>query len=278
MVLWTALTRFVGRLLRPYLTKKMNVCPNMKLGHLTRKICSNAPWEGQDDFPWNQAWADEVEEILSFLQTQGQFERYLPRLTGTLTQRDSSLNEARIALVFHRMGFSIKSWEPKGNSNKFLEYEIQWQETKPIFVEVKGPRWEGELDISEIKGGRKQKPRYVSGEARNVDSVGKVIEAAENAYPKFFNNKPNLLVVTIDLLFFPPNRLPRNTVVPQVTSALEKKKLSNIGGILFFDSYPKLNKVEYDLHYIENPLAEHLCAIPKTASKALETEEQIKWP
>ena len=96
----------------------------IKLGPLTRAMCDSPSWKGQDDFPSSQLWADELEKVLSFLQVHAQFECYLPVLKGKLTQRDGALAEARVAFFFHRNGFLILSWEPKGASNRFGEFEI----------------------------------------------------------------------------------------------------------------------------------------------------------
>jgi hypothetical protein len=241
----------------------------VKLGPLTQAICKDASWEGEDAFPSNQIWADEVERVLSFLQVQGQFERYLPMLRGTLTQRDGALAEARVAFFFHRNGFSILSWEPKGLSNKLGEFEIQWPDTQPIFVEVKGPRWEGELNDAERKGPRRKKPRYINAEARWVDPVERVIYEAGKAAPKFLPNRPNLLVVAGYLLFLSPREIPKNVTEPRIRSALSDKKFSTIGGIMIFDALCKGGPVDYEIVFINNCSAEPLCAIPEIVAKGL---------
>jgi len=159
--------------------------PEMKLGPLTSAMCDSASWKGQDDFPSSQLWADEAEKVLSFLQVHGQFQRYLPVLKGKITQRDGALAEARVAFFFHRNGFSILSWEPKGASNRFGEFEIQWKNTRPIFVEVKGPRWEGELEDNEKFGPRRSQPRYLNAEARCVNPVEKLSVLRKKLFQNF---------------------------------------------------------------------------------------------
>ena len=101
----------------------------IKLGPLTRAMCDSPSWKGQDDFPSSQLWADELEKVLSFLQVHAQFECYLPVLKGKLTQRDGALAEARVAFFFHRNGFLILSWEPKGASDNLGEFEISFIST-----------------------------------------------------------------------------------------------------------------------------------------------------
>ena len=247
----------------------MSILHQIRLGPLTSAMCKDAGCEGQNGFPSNQTWADEVERVLSFLQVQGQFERYLPMLRGTLTQRDGAFAEARVAFFFHRNGFSIVSWEPRGLSNKLGEFEIQWPDTQPIFVEVKCPRWEGELNDAEKKGPRRQQPRYINAEARWVDPVERVIYEAGKAAPKFLPNKPNLLVVAVYLLFLTPRELPQNIVEPMIRSALSDKKFTTIGGIMIFDTLYKGDSVNYEIVFINNCSAEPLCAIPEIVAKGL---------
>jgi hypothetical protein len=239
----------------------------IKLGPLTRAICESASWKGQDDFPSNQIWADEVEKVLYFLQIQGKFERYLPNLKGKLTQRDGALAEARVAFFFHLNGFLISSWEPKGADNRLGEFDIQWKNTLPLFVEVKGPRWEGELEDYEKSGLRLSQPRYINGEGRWINPIEKVINAAKKAAPKFLSDRPNLLVVTGDLLFVSPNEIPRDVVEPQLSYALSEQKFSVIGGIMLFDARYTSECIEYQITFVENPNAGPLCAIPAVVAK-----------
>jgi hypothetical protein len=206
----------------------------VRLGPLTEIIFNGASWRGADAFPSNQIWADEVERVLSFLQAQGQFENYLPMLRGKLTQRDGALAEARVAFFFHKNGFKITSWRPLGASSYLGEFEIQWNSLPCIFVEVKGPRSEGELSEEELNGPRRHQPRYLDGEARWVDSIGKIVAAAEKALPKFLPDRPNLLVVVGYLLFVSPRELPQKIVEPKITNMLSDRRFSNLGGIIIF--------------------------------------------
>ncbi len=253
----------------------MKVYPEIKLGSLTQIMCKDASWCHSDPFfPSNQALADETERVLSFLENKDQFDRYLPVLKGKLTNRDGAIAEARVAFFFHRNGFSIISWEPKGASNRLGEFEIQWKNTQSIFVEVKGPRWEGELEDDEKVGPRRRQPRSINGEARWVDPVEKVISAAEKAAPKFSGGRPNLLVVTGYLLFLSPSDTPRDIVVPQLSHALSDQKFSKIGGILLFDIDYSSERIEYQIALVENPNAEPLCVIPQDVSKGLSAANQ----
>lgn len=241
----------------------------LRIGHLTKTIRHGASWQGLDEFPSTQMWADEVERVLSFLQVHGQFERYLPRLRGKLTQRDGALAEARVAFFFSRNGFNIVSWEPDGAGSNLGEFEVQWNSLQPVFVEVKGPRWEGELSKEELNGPRRSKPRHISGEARWIDSTGKVIAAAKKAVPKFLPDRPNLLVVVGYLLFVSPRELPRDIVEPQIRGALSEKSFKNLGGVLIFDFAYNGEKISYHAAFIENTSALDSCLLPPDVAKGL---------
>jgi hypothetical protein len=247
----------------------------LRLGSLTQTMCHDASWTGKDGFPASRLLADEIERVLSFLNVQGQFERYLPMLRGKITQRDGALAEARVAFFFHRNGFRIVSWEPKGASDRFGEFEIQWGNTKPIFVEVKGPRWEGELTEEEKFGPRRKQPKYVNGEARWFDSVGKVIDAAGKAIPKFLGDRPNLLVVVAYLLFVSPRELSRNIVEPQLRDALSDRRFSNLGGIAIFDFHCGYEDISYQIAFVENRSVTLSCALPEAVAKGLSTSNNI---
>ena len=239
------------------------------LGPLTKTIIKESRWRGRDGFPSSQIWADEVERVLSFIEGQGQFEKYLPRFRGNVSQRDGALAEARVAYFFHRNGFKIVSWEPRGASSHLGEFEIQWYSLRPIFVEVKGPRWEGELSDDELKGPRRWEARYVNGEARWFDSISKIVAAAEKAVPKFLPDTPNILVAIGYLLFVSPRDLPRNIVEPRLSASLSNPRFSNIGGVIIFDFGHWNQTVSYDIAFIENVAANELCKIPAEVAKGL---------
>src|SRR5438034_6559839 len=139
------------------------------LGPLTRAVLARACWSESSEFPAHQSWADEVERVLSFLDAHDVFDRFLPRLTAIEWQ--GALEEARTAFFFFRNGFRITAWEPRAVPTRPGDLEIQWQDTESIFVEVKGPGWEGELTPEQIRAGRARKPKYIQAEARAVGPV-----------------------------------------------------------------------------------------------------------
>jgi hypothetical protein len=72
--------------------------PSVKFGVLTSTIMDRADWRG-DEFPSSQLWADEVERVLSFANSQEQFGRYLPDLRGRRSQLDSALAEFKSCIL-----------------------------------------------------------------------------------------------------------------------------------------------------------------------------------
>ncbi len=246
----------------------------IKIGALTKTIFNGASWLGTDEFPSNQIWADEVEKVLLFLEAHGQFENYQPMLRGKITQRDGALAEARVAFFFHRNGFKILTWHPPGASSRLYEYEIQWGSSQSIFVEVKGPRWEGELSEKELDGPRRQQSRYINGEARDSDPVGKVINAVIKANPKFLPDRPNLLVVVGYLLFVSPSELPQRMVEPRIKRELSDDIFSKLGGLIIFDFDYGDKSIGYKAAFIENPVAIDPCKIPIDVTKGLSMANQ----
>ena len=226
-----------------------------------QQMSTNATWVGMDEFPSNRIWANEVEEVLEYLKAKKQFERLLPRLRGNLNERDGALAEGRVAYVLARQGFSIVSWEPIGNSGKKGEFEIKWQNNPPIFVEVKGPRWEGELSDIEKKGNRKKQKRYINGEVRPLDPIERILFAIDKSIDKYSLDKFNMLVTVCDLLFTSPFDWPWKSVKPRIQSYLSNIKYSNLGGILLFNSECKSEIITYKMAFIENPEANSKCKL-----------------
>jgi hypothetical protein len=171
------------------------------LGPLTSTVLDRARWRGQDDFPSSQEWADEVERILSFAHARGQFTRpYLSRLIASVSQRDSALEELRVAFFFDRNSFRVLRWNPIGAKGMEGEFTISGPSLiQEIFVEVKSPGWESELSRQEIEAGRKSVPKYINGEARWFDPAAAIRFAIDKAYPKFRDDQPNLAVIADDL-------------------------------------------------------------------------------
>jgi hypothetical protein len=232
----------------------------LNLGPLTQKIAYKAKWLTQDDFPGSQVWADDVERVLSFVLAEGQFERFLPRLNDDRRSRNSALAEIRAAFFFHRNSFRILSWEPKSTTGKLGDLEIQWFDTGPIFVEIKGPDWQGELSDSEKMGERKTQLKYLDMEARFVDPASQVLKVIEsNAIPKFSRDRSNLVVI-VDDLFISPVGLPG--LESQVQAELARAEFAILGGVLFLKADWWAGSIEYRIQFVSNPNALSQCALP----------------
>jgi hypothetical protein len=230
----------------------------------------NARWLGEDEFPSDQPWADEVEAVLSFAGVQGQFEARLGRLRGNCRQRDAALAELRVAFFFHRNGFRILEWEPIATL-RAGDLLIQWPGTAPIFVEIKAPDWEGELSGDE-RSMRKRLPKDISGEARWVDPVGAVLSVVEDgALPKFSDSTPNLVVVH-DNLFVSPALAPGDVLQESLSTELRREAFRRVGGLFFV--HPVLRspfvEVVYATLFVENPRGLPACRIPSLVSSGLQ--------
>jgi hypothetical protein len=169
---------------------------NIKLGPLTARLRDEAQWCAQEHlYPAWQVYADEIEMILEFANVQGQLNTYWPKLTARIPQRDSALDELRVACYLHDHGIRIIEWEPLGQGNKRGEFLVCGQSGMKVFVEVKGPRWEGELKEYEIQGGRTKQPKDLYLETRPIAPWKQIQLEVEKAYQKFSSSLPNLLVV-----------------------------------------------------------------------------------
>ena len=201
---------------------------HVALGPLTRTVLDKAVWRDESEFPAHQAWADDTERVLSFLETRGMLEKLLPRLWAR--EREGTFAEARTAYFFSRNGFQVLRLEPEEVKGRPGDLEIQWLNTEPIFVEIKGPGWEAELSTDQLKAGRQHQPKHIHLEARAVDPVGPTLWAIDKALPKLSPTRCNL-VVLMDDLFISPVDLPQGWL-PQILdkhlAASERKVVSGV--------------------------------------------------
>jgi hypothetical protein len=201
---------------------------NVELGPLTRTVLDRSVWREDSQFPAWQEWADETERILSFLVAQGQFERFLPRLRAR--EREGAFAEIRFAYFLHCNGFRILQWEPEGVSGRPGDLEVDWRGTGAIFIEVKGPGWEGELSPEERAKGRLAKGKNVDMEVRSVDSIGPVLYAIDKSLPKFAKDRCNLVAV-VDDLFTSPTGVPLGWLTASIEKHLASPTYACVGGV-----------------------------------------------
>ncbi|NPV58865.1 MAG: hypothetical protein HPY75_04275 [Actinobacteria bacterium] len=236
------------------------------LGPLTRKILTNAPWVGQDDFPSSQEWADFIERLLTHIKSQGQFEHYSCMLCSDISQRDSAFSEILASYFFKRKGFTILNYDP--NTKNHVDLEIQWRDSPIIYCEVKNPGWEGELSDAEKLGARKRMPKYVSGEARSINPTERIFYAIEKAREKFPEHTPNLVVVVPDLFvsvtekLFPP-------MEKELKELISKKDNRIIGGVILIEAINYGRGVQIFYLFLENENANVNNRLPVEVVKGL---------
>jgi hypothetical protein len=246
----------------------------IQLGPLTRTIANRARWLYDDKFPACQEWADEIERVLQHIYVNGKFDEFLPRLRDVdAKQRDAKLAEARVSFFFHRNSFRILAYDPPGSDGSEGDLLIQWGDTAPIFVEVKAPSWRGELfpRTEEAKRlltpvqrewilNRLRKPKDIDLEARWVDPAGQALDVVgRNALKKFFDDRPNLVVVADDF-FVTAVGLPTLDAIAKAEMA--DPEYNRVGGILFFKPECYDAEIEYRIQYVDNPKALSSCSLP----------------
>lgn len=169
---------------------------------LLERVADHALWAGRDRFPSCPEWADEVEEWLRFIERQGQFGRYLPRLRGLPTQRDETLAEISAGYFLStKCNLPILAWEPTGSPGKrgdFLLGRPGWQ---PIFVEIKSPGWEMEIAAQEGPDSpRLLQEKHLPGvECRSTEPAVAIRYAVSRAARQLPDSRPTLVVLVDDL-------------------------------------------------------------------------------
>jgi hypothetical protein len=201
-------------------------------------------------------WADEAERLFAFLQAQGVFEQFLPRLCAREREKTAALAEARAGFFFHRNGFHILRWEPEEVAGRPGDLEIQWRSSEPMFLEVKGPDWEGELTEAERRAGRKDLPKYINAEGRAIAPQERVVYAITKALPKLAEHRANLVVV-VDDLFVSPVELPKDHLTAVVANALADLACRFVGGVFLLNPVSYGEFVEYRKYFIPNVGAAH---------------------
>lgn len=232
----------------------------VRLGPLTSNLVYNARWFNEDEFPSSQLYADEVEDVLRFALEEKRLERHWRALLNSRSQRDSILDELRVALYFLDKGFRITEWEPTGLDKKTGEFLLQTPSGSETFVEVKSPGWEGELSEEEKRGERKQQPKHIHLETRCVAPWKNGIQfAVGKAYEKFLPSKPNLLVIADDLFF--ELRHGTETHAREALYTLARsgcftdKRFENLGGVGIFWVENNFEKIWYEMEFFINSFA-----------------------
>jgi hypothetical protein len=186
----------------------------LPLGPLAASFLGSNPW---NNLPAEREWrgyparlADvlELETLCLFAREESRIDHYVARLKSKLERPDEALNELRVGLFFKSLGYRIVEWEPIGNNGKKGEYLISDSGGDLLFVEVKSPGWEGELDPEERRAGRKNQKKYIVGECRRGPNATwpQIRCCVTKAYTKFLPSCKNLLVIADDFRV-PPDDL-----------------------------------------------------------------------
>ena len=237
---------------------------SVRLGSITRSVLNRSCWSANSVFPATQDWADEVERVLSFLEAQTVLDDFLPRLAAR--EWEGALAEARAGFFFHRNGFRILRWEPEAVQGRPGDLEIRWRDTLPIFVELKGSGWEGELTPNEIAAGRQHSDKCINAEARAVGPIGRVVYAMEKALPKLDASRGNLVVV-VDDLFISPTELPKGCLASSLAHKIKATDFRPISGLFLINPVSYGSPVEYRKYFVANPNA--VTALPDTVAEGL---------
>lgn len=166
-------------------------------------VGQRADWLGTDEFHdvvavgGGKLW----ETWLGFVAVNGGLPRYVSRLKGGKEQCTIAFNEIAVAHFFAtECRTRILCWQPPGAQDTLGEFLVGLDANRPIFVEVKSPRWQGEIAQAHGDGHPRLKmPKYVGAEGMFTNPWASVEYAVEKAYPKMPGDKPCLLVIKDDL-------------------------------------------------------------------------------
>jgi hypothetical protein len=261
-------------------------------GRLTQKLLSGANWLGADGFPGAQVWADDVEQVLTFLQQESRLSVFLSLIQKAKNpqHRDAQLAEARAAFHLTRVGFRILGWEPAGEGGNKGEMLVSLDDSPAVFVEVKQPSWRAErvprnrelnrLSPKEKKllFDRVRQDKFLPGicEGRSVAPQETTMDVVRrNALYKLTDSCPNLAVVVDDCVI-------SAVCFPGLAEYLEREFLNpnhdpddpddiytykRLGAVLFLrPEAENAESIEYKIDFVENPFVLPECALPSKVS------------
>jgi hypothetical protein len=213
-----------------------------------------------------------MEDTFRFYDQQGRLQPRLNRLRGNRRELFAELAEARAGRFLHNLGFKILGWEPPSTTGFPGDLLVQLGQTVPIFVEVKGPDWEGEFEAELEKKEffkRKALGKYVDGKSRAVSPIQiPFIVIKENALKKFSDDRPNLVVIVDDLLDSPADA--RGVIEGYVATFFENVEVKRLGGVLFLKPETVWGRpAHYLSNLYDNPNAFTACRLPVAAIEIL---------
>ncbi len=258
-------------------------------GQLTQQLLSGANWHGADGFPGPQVWADDVEQVLTFLKRDGRLPAFLSVIQKAKNpqHRDAQLAEARSAFFLSGNGLRILEWEPVGEGGAKGDHLVSIDNSPSVFVEVKQPSWraervpQGRRELNRLSPEEKRRrfdrvklDKFLPGvcEGNAVAPHHTVMDVVRrNALHKFTDSCPNLAIVVDDCVisavglpglaeyvtgeFLHPNHDPDD---PEDFYTYER-----LGAVLFLRPEAKgTGGVEYKVDFVKNPFVLPRCALP----------------
>jgi len=153
----------------------------------------------KDSYLIREEEKDELETLLEFAQKKGQLDKYVRRVRCEQKHRNAALMELRAAFYLEANGFSVVEWSPAGIGGHFGEFVVEGTCKQRVFVEVKGPEWQYDVQRDELKAGRSGQPKYIDGECRSIRPPWEAIQfAVDKAYGRLRDNISNLVVSAAD--------------------------------------------------------------------------------
>ena len=241
-------------------------------GPYVQRIFQNSRWARTGSGTLSKSYAAEMEDTLRFYDRQGRLQPRLNRLRGNRRELFAELAEARAGRFLHDLGFAILEWEPASTTGFPGDLLVQLGQATPIFVEVKGPDWEGEFQSEMEKEEfleRKSLGKYVDGEARAASPVQIPFTVIrDNALKKFADDRPNMAVVVDDMMLSPADA--RGVIDGQVEAFFREPATTRLGAILFLlPEFPAGSASRYVSNFYDNAAALVPCQLPKAAVAVL---------
>lgn len=242
-------------------------------------ISQEADWISEDEFPAAPEWADVHEAWLRFIDSKGQTTRFVSRLTKSAYQRDRTFAEIAVGYFLEtKCSLPIIEWEPHGEARTRGEFMVGSLNER-IFVEVKTGGWEKDIKEAEGKSSpRLSQPKYIHAEARSVAPWAVIRNAVSNAYRKFLESTPTLLIIkddyftcldkfNADLALYCPARGQHTSGYLVENGHFADKRYERLGGVGILNVGLSVQGLRYRFSLYDNPNAVDPVKLPQAVFK-----------
>jgi hypothetical protein len=242
-------------------------------------ISQEADWISEDEFPAAPEWADVHEEWLRFVDGKGQTARFVSRLTKSAYQRDRTFAEIAVGYFLEtKCSLPIIEWEPRGEARTKGEFMVG-SPNERMFVEVKTGGWEKDIKDAEGKSSpRLSQPKYIHAEARPVAPWAVIRNAVSNAYRKFLESTPTLLIIkddyfvcldkfNADLALYCPVRGQHTSGYLAENGHFADKRFERLGGVGILNVGLSAQVLRYCFSLYDNPNAVDTVKLPQSVFK-----------